>query len=86
MPFELKLEKPFAGFPVDSAFPGRQMLIQTAGFRTSSESEPFIRMLEGLSHHVLPPGSILPSDVHHFLIVAGPDGKLTVFVNEVRSD
>jgi hypothetical protein len=84
MPFEVKLEKPFAGFAVDAALPGQQMLIQTAGFRTSSEGEPFIRILQGLSHHVLPAGSMLPSDVHHFLIVAGPDGKLTVYVNELE--
>ena len=27
---------------------------------------------------------MLPSDVHHFLIVAAPDGKLTVYVNELE--
>ena len=60
------------------------MRIQTSGFRTSSEGELFIRILEGLSRHVLPNGSIQPSDVHHFLIVAGPDGKLTIYVNELE--
>ena len=84
MAFEVKLEKPFAGFVADSARPGEQMLIQTSGFRTSSEGEPFIRILEGLTQHVLPTGSIQPSGVHHFLIVAGPDGKLTIYVNELE--
>src|SRR5208337_2416709 len=83
MPFEVKLEKPFAGFAVDSALPGEQVLIQTSGFRTSSEGDPFIRILEGLSQHVLPNGSILPCGVHHFLIVAAPDGRLTIYVNEL---
>lgn len=80
----MKLEKPFAGFAVESALPGQQMLIQTAGFRTSSEGELFIRILEGLSAHVLPADSMLPSAVHHFLIVAGPDSRLTVYVNELE--
>ena len=84
MPFEVKLEKPFAGFAVEAALPGQQMLIQIGGFHTSSEGEPFIRILEGLSAHVLPADSMLPSAVHHFLIVAAPDGKLTVYVNELE--
>jgi hypothetical protein len=84
MAFNAKLEKPLAGFVADSARPGEQMLIQTAGFRTSSEGEPFIRILESLTQHVLPNRSILPSGVDHFLIVAGPDGKLTIYVNELE--
>ena len=69
---------------MDAAGRGEQMLIQTSGFRTSSEGEPFIRMLEGLSRHVLPSGLIQASGVNHFLIVAGPDGKLTIHVNELE--
>jgi hypothetical protein len=84
MPFEVKLEKPFAGFVVEPALPGEQILIQASGFRTSSEGEPFIRILEGPSQHVLPNGPILPCDVHHFLIVQAPDGKLTIYVNELE--
>jgi len=84
MAFEVKLEKPFAGFAVDSSRPGEQMLIQTSNFRTSSEGDAFIRILEGLSQHVLPGGSVQPSCVDHFLIVAGPDGKLTIYVNELE--
>jgi hypothetical protein len=84
MAFEVKLEKPFAGFVVDTARPGEQMLIQTSGFRTSSEGEPFIRILEGLSQHILSNGSFQPSSIHHFLIVAGPDGRLTIYVNELE--
>jgi hypothetical protein len=84
MAFEVKLEKPFAGFAVDAVRPGEQMLIQTSGFRTSSEGEPFIRILEGLTELVLPNGSVQPADVNHFLIVAGLDGKLTIYLNELE--
>jgi hypothetical protein len=84
MAFEVKLEKPFAGFAVDAAQPGEQMLVQTSGFHTSSEGETFIRMLEGLSQHVTQNGSTQPSDIHHFLIVAGPEGKLNIYVNELE--
>jgi hypothetical protein len=84
MPFEIKLEKPVAGFAAQSALPGEPLLIEMAGFHTSSEGEPFIRMLEGLSQYVCPGVSIVPSSVDHFLIIAAPDGKMNVYVNELR--
>jgi hypothetical protein len=84
MPFERKLEKTLAGFAAESVLPGEDLSIETSGFHTSSEGEPFIRILEGLSQRVFSVGSIVPSQVHHFLIVAARDGTLTVYVNELE--
>jgi hypothetical protein len=52
--------------------------------QTCSEGEPFIKLLEGLSQHIFPHGSIVPSQVHPFLLIAAPDGNLTVYVNELQ--
>ena len=54
-----------AGFTVQPALPGEQALIEVTGFHTSSEGEPFIRIVEGLWRAVatvvpIPPSAIDP--------------------------
>src|SRR5690348_9980901 len=43
-----------------------------------------LTILDGLSRYVFPRGAIAASSISHFLIVAAPSGKLTVYVDELE--
>src|SRR5712691_3214094 len=83
MPRTVQLEHPPAGFAATAMLPGASGLIEVLGFHTSDEGLDFTRRLEGCEKYITGAPEISPSQVDHLLVIIAPDGKATVYVNEL---
>jgi hypothetical protein len=87
MAFRTLLKKIPAGYAAQSARPGEDLLVQTAGYFTSEDGLAFIRLLEGLPSDwaaLLPPNQRNPvSQIDHLLGILGPDRTLSLYINEL---
>jgi hypothetical protein len=63
--------------------PGATGLIEVFGFHTSDDGLDFTRRLEGCEEYITGTHDIRPSQIDHLLVVIAPDGKATVYVNEL---
>jgi hypothetical protein len=83
MPRTIQLERPPAGFAATAMLPGEEGLIEIFGFHTSDDGLDFTRRLEGCDEYITGIPEITPSQIDHLLVVIAPDGKATVYVNEL---
>jgi hypothetical protein len=83
MPRMIQLERSPAGFATDAMLPGATGLIEVFGFHTSDEGLNFTRLLEGCVEYITGTPEISPSQIDHLLVVISPDGRTSVYVNEL---
>jgi hypothetical protein len=88
MPYEIRFDKPPAGYALSGARGGEHALIQTFEFTSTEDGQHFILRLEGFPDEILqclqPQRRIAPSEVDHLLALINSDGRTTVYVNELE--
>lgn len=89
MPFDLKLDKPPAGYATRPARGGEKLDVQVSGFLTPDDGEILFKYLEGVSQTYLSPIPIdkRPPEGAIACLVAIVDrgGNAKVYVNEVKA-
>src|SRR5260370_11185652 len=83
MPRTILLERSPAGFAASAILPGATGLIEGVGLHTSDEGLEFTRRLEACEEYITGTPEISPSQIDHLLVVIPPDGRATVYVNEL---
>lgn len=87
MPYQIKFDKPPAGYSMSSLRPGYYGWVCTREFVSSEDGDLFISRLEGFPTVVLSligrPRSLLPSMVDHMVVIIRKDGTATAYINEV---
>jgi len=81
---QLGPELRLAGLCMQSAFPGEEVLIEYAGFHSSSEGDFFARATSSLTEQFLKELGRQPFEVDHLLVVLDFDGKAEIYFNELK--
>ena len=86
MPYEINLGGPPAGYVLAPAHAGESVPVAFREFTSTEDGQHFIQRLEGTPDLVLQnsPTKISPSVVDNMLAIFHPDGKATVYVNELE--
>lgn len=86
MPYEIKFDKPPAGYCLTAARSEETVAVQAFEFTSTEDGQHFIQRVEGFPDELLRmvTKEISPSQVDHLLAVIRHDGSATVYVNELQ--
>jgi hypothetical protein len=85
MKYDIQAE-PIAGFSAQAAAEGQNVMMLVKGFFTPDDGHMFYRMLDAVDAHFLGPYREIGQSVSmidHCLVLLGPDGQATVYVNHL---
>src|SRR6478735_1123302 len=87
MPIQFQLTERLAGFCLETAGPGEQVLVQTAGVALASDPVQVQHVLDGLQSALFShiPNLPDPSRISGLLVLVRPDLSATAYVNELQA-